>query len=143
MTKPIPIMILSLLAMLNGGLTFGLGILTLLGSKMLFTPSGYGPHRIAVSQLFGPLANQSGWIFLVLGACFVLIGYGLFTLQKWARLTVFYLCAIAAGVTLVVVGWGVYHREFGVVVSGLLKIAVEATVCWYLTTPSVRHAFSN
>lgn len=129
--------------MLNGGATFVLGVMTLLGSKMLFTPSGYGPNRIAVSQLFGPFANQTGWIFLVLGVLFVVVGYRLFTLEEWARLTVFWVFAIVAGVTFVAVAWGIYQGQSGVVVSGLLKIAVEVALCWYLTTPNVRRAFSG
>ena len=143
MGKPIPIIVLSFLAMLNGSVIFVLGILTLLGSKMLFTLSGYGPNRIAISQVFGPFADQTGWIFLVLGVLFVLFGYGLFTLQEWARLTVFGVFAVVAGATFIAVVWGLYHGEWGVVVSGLLKITVEGALCWYLNTRSVRSAFSS
>jgi len=143
MGKPIPIIVLSVLAMLNGGVIFVLGILTLLGSKMLFTPSGYGPNRIAISQILGSFADQTGWIFLVLGVLFVLFGYGLFTLREWARLTVFWVFAVVAGATFVAVVWGVYHGELGVVVSGLLKITVEVALCWYLNARSVRSAFSS
>lgn len=143
MEKPAPIFVLSILAMLNGGVTFGLGVMTLLGSEILFKPSGYGPNRIAVSQLFGPFANQTGWIFLALGALFLLVGYGLLNLKAWARLTVFWVFAIVAGATLLAVGWGIYHRELGMVVSGLLKITVEVALCLYLITPRVRSAFSH
>jgi hypothetical protein len=143
MEKPVPILVLSVLAMLNGGVAVVLGVMTILGSKMLFTPSGYGPNRIAISQLFGPFAAQTGWILLVLGGLFVLGGYGLFTLQEWARLTVFWVFTVLAVLTLAAVGWGVLHGQLGVVVGGLLKVAVEGALCWYLTTPSVRSAFSR
>lgn len=143
MGKPVPIIVLSVLAMLNGSVTFVLGILTLLGSKMLFTPSGYGPNRIAISQIFGPFANQTGWILLVLGVLFALVSYGLFTLQEWARLSVFWVFAVVAGATFLAVVWGIYHGEWGVVVSGLLKITVEAALCLYLNARSVRSAFSG
>ena len=129
--------------MLNGGVTFVLGLLTLLGSRMLFTPSGYGPNRIAISQLFGPFAGQTGWIVLALGVVFVLVGYGLFTLREWARLTVFGVFALVAAATLVAVGWGLYRGELGVVVSGLLKAAFETALCLYLSAPGVRSAFSR
>ncbi len=58
MGKPVPIIVLSVLAMLNGGVTSVLGVLTLLGSKLLFTPSGYGPNRIAISQVFGAVLQK-------------------------------------------------------------------------------------
>ena len=141
--RPVPIIVLSVMAMLNGGVAFVLGTMTLLGNRMLFTPGGYGPNRIAISQLFGPFAGQTGWIVLVLGALFVLGGYGLFTLQEWARLTLFWVFAILAGATLMAVGWGIYRGQLGVVVGGLLKIAVEVALCLYLAAPSVRSAFSS
>lgn len=142
MEKPISIIVFAVMAMLNGGVAFVLGIMTLLGSKMLFTPSGYGPNRIAISQLFGSFADQTGWVLLVLGVLFVLGGYGLFTLQEWARLIMFWVFAVIAVLTLVAIGWGVFHGQLGVVVGGLLKIAVESALCWYLITPSVRSAFA-
>ncbi len=143
MEKPIPVIVLSVLAMLNGGVAFVLGVMTLLGSDVLLTPSGYGPNRIAISQLFGPFAARTGWIVLVLGVLFVLGGYGLFTLREWARLTVFWVFAVLAVLTLVAVGWGVFHGQLGVVVGGLLKIAAESALCWYVSTPSVKAAFSG
>src|ERR1700760_4279760 len=113
MGKPVPIVVLSIMAMLNGGAAFVLGTMTLFGSRVLFTPGGYGPNRIAISQLFGPFADQTGWIMLVLGVLFVLGGYGLFTLQEWARLAVFWGFAILAGATLMAVGWGIYRGQLG------------------------------
>jgi len=141
MKKPAPIVILSILAMLNGCLTLVLGVITLFGSRVLFTPSGYGPNRVAISQLLGPFAGQTGWVMLALGIVFILVGFGLFTLREWARLTLFWVFAIVAGATLVAVGWGVYHSELGVVLSGLLKAGVEMALCLYLSSPSVRAAF--
>ena len=132
---------MSILAMLNGGVTFALGVMTLFGSRVLFTPSGYGPNRIGIAQLFGPFAGQTGWIVLALGLVFVLVGYGLFTLREWARLTVFWVFAVVAGATLVAVGWGVLHGELGVVLSGLLKAAVDAALCLYLRAPAMKNAF--
>jgi hypothetical protein len=143
MKKPVPIVILSALAMLNGVVAFALGVMTLRGGRILFTPGGYGDDRIAISQLFGSLAHQSGWIVLVIGGLFILIGYGLFTLRQWARLIVFWVFAVVAAVTLMVVVRSVCLRQIGVVLSGLLKIAFEVALCRYLTTPKVRSAFSN
>jgi hypothetical protein len=142
MKRPVPILVISIIAMLNGVVTMLLGVMTLLGSRMLFTPSGHGPHRIAISQLFGPFAGQTGWIVLALGVTFVFVGYGLFTLREWARLTLFWVFAVVAGVTLAAIGWGFYHHEFGVVASGLLKVIADVALCLYLNTRSVRTAFS-
>jgi len=143
MKRPAPIVILSILTMLNGGVALVLGVMTFLGSRVLFTPRGHGPNRIAISQLFGPFAGQTAWIVLALGVVFVLVGYGLFTLREWARLTVLWVFALVAAATLLAVGWGVYNGEFGVVVTGILKAAVEVALCLYLSAPGVRNAFSH
>ena len=143
MKKPVPVVILSILTMLNGGVALVLGVMTLLGSRILFTPGGHGPSRIAISQLFGPFAGQTVWIVLALGVAFVLVGRGLFALREWARLIVLWVFALIAVATLLAVGWGVYNGEFGVVVTGILKAAVEVALCLYLTTPGVRGAFSR
>lgn len=83
------------------------------------------------------------WIVLALGVAFVLVGRGLFALREWARLIVLWVFALIAVATLLAVGWGVYNGEFGVVVTGILKAAVEVALCLYLTTPGVRGAFSR
>ena len=141
MKKPIPVAVLAVLAVLNGCLTLVLGVMTLLGSRLLFTPGGYGPNRIAIAELLGPLSGQTGWVMLALGVAFILVGRGLFTLREWARQTLLWVFAVVAGATLVAVVWGVYHGEVGVVLSGLLKAGAETVLCLYLVTPGVRIAF--
>jgi hypothetical protein len=56
---------------------------------------------------------------------------------------VLWVFALVAGATLLAIGWGVYNGEFGVVVTGILKVAVEVALCLYLIAPSVRGAFSH
>jgi hypothetical protein len=140
--KPVPIIIFSVLAMMNGLAAFVLGVITLLGSKLLFTADGYGPNRIAISELFGVFAPQTGWIMLAFGLVFISVGYGLFTFKNLARLAVFYAFALLAAATVIAVSWGIYQGEWGVVIGGILKIAVEIAVCVYLSTSKVRKAFS-
>ena len=143
MNKPIPVIILSVLAILNGVAAFVLGTMTLLGNTFVFTPDGIGPNRIAISELFGPLAAQTGWILLLIGMLFMVIGYGLLTFREWARFTLFWGFAVLAGLTVIAVGWAVFHSELGVVIGGLFKVAVEVALCWYLTARNVRSAFSR
>ena len=140
--KPLPIILFSILAMMNGLAAFVLGVITLLGSKFLFTADGVGPNRIAISDLFGVFAPQTGWIMFAIGLVFISVGYGLFTFRNLARLAVFYAFALLATATVIAVGWGVYQGEWGVVIGGVLKIAVEIAVCVYLSTSIVRKAFS-
>jgi hypothetical protein len=140
--KPVPIIIFSIFAMINGLAAFALGVMTLLGTKLLFTADGYGPNRIAISELFGVFAPQTGWIMMAIGLVFVSVGYGLFTFRNLARVAVFYAFALLATATVIAVGWGIYQAEWGVVIGGVLKIVVEIAVCAYLSTSKVRKAFS-
>jgi hypothetical protein len=141
--KPIPIIVLSVMGVMNGVGAIALGAMTLLGSDAVFTPSGYGPNRIAIAQLFGPFANQAGWILLGAGALIASVSYGLFTLREWARLTLFWVLAVSAALTVVAVAWGIYEGHLGVGAAGLLKIAVESALCWYLNTSNVKHVFAS
>jgi hypothetical protein len=143
MKKPILIIVLSVIGMMNGVGTIALGAMTLLGSEAVFTPSGYGPNRIAIAQLFGPFANHAGWILLGAGVLIASVSYGLFILREWARLTLFWVLAVIAALTVVAVAWGIYEGHLGVGVAGLLKIAVESALCWYLNKSSVKFVFAG
>ncbi|MGH9751298.1 MAG: hypothetical protein ACREA2_00810 [Blastocatellia bacterium] len=143
MKKPIPIIILSAIGAMNGAGAIALGAMALLGAKVVFTPSGYGPNRIAIAQWSGPFANQSGWFLIGIGFLILSVSYGLFTLQEWMRLTVFWVLAVSATLTVVAIGWGIYESHWGVVTAGLLKVAVESALCWYLNSSRVRRAFAG
>jgi len=131
--KPVPIIIFSILAMINGLAAFALGVITLLGSKLLFTADGFGPNRIAISELFGVFAPQAGWIMFAIGLVFVSVGYGLFTFRNLARLAVFYAFALlaTATATAIAVSWGIYQGEGDDVMGGILKITVKSAVLCY------------
>jgi hypothetical protein len=140
---PLPILIFSILAVVNGASSVVLGAATLLGSRMLYTPAGYGPNRIAFAEIFGPLAPFAGYIFLALGIVFVSVGLGLFRLKNWSRLIVMWAMGVIAVLTVGAVVWGVYHLEYGVIISGLIKIAIEGAVCFYFCSPPVRKVFGR
>jgi hypothetical protein len=120
-----------------------LGVWTLMGSRFLFTPSGYGPDRIAIATLLGPLAPHAGWFFLVLGVMVGLIGLGLFALKAWARFILLAVLVIVSLLTVVEIALGFQHSYWGVVLAGLLKLALYAVVIWYLNSRSVKRSFSK
>ncbi len=74
MHRPLIIKVLSIVAMLNGVFVFALGVFTLLGSNLVFNASGYGPDRVPIASLLGPLAPHAGWALPALGLIVVLIG---------------------------------------------------------------------
>ena len=44
-------------------------------------------------------------------------------------------------VTIVAMAWGVAHRESGVIVGALLKLAAIGALMWYLNTPRLGAMF--
>ena len=142
MKRPKVLTVLAILGMVNGLVAIGLGLSALFGNRFLFEPDGVGPNRVAIASLFGPLSEYAGWIMIVLGTAVCLAGYGLFALNPWGRRVVFAALSLLFVATSVAVGWGVWQREAGVVIFGLLKLGVIGLVCWYLQTPAVRSTFS-
>lgn len=136
-------MLLALGAMLNGILMFAVGVWTLMGSKLLFTPSGYGPDRIAIASLLGPLASHAGWFFLGLAVVVGLIGLGLFALKAWARFILLAILVAISILTVVEIGLGVTRGYWGVVALGLLKLAIYGSLIWYFNLDSVKRRFSR
>ena len=143
MQRPLGITLLAIGAVLNGILMLAVGVWTLMGSNFLFTPSGYGPNRIAIATLLGPLATYAGWVFLCLGVMVGLIGLGLFALKAWARFILLAVLVVVSVLTVVEIGSGLKQSYWGVVLVGLLKLAIYAVVLWYLNRNAVRRKFSS
>lgn len=129
--------------MLNGVLVLALGVLTLMGNNFVFTPSGYGPDRVAIATLLGPLAPHTGWVLLCLGLTVVLIGYGLFALKSWARYILLAVLVIVALATVAEMVIGFNRSYWGVVISGALKLVLYAVLIWYFNLGSVKREFSR
>jgi len=143
MQRPIAITLLAIGSMVNGIVMIVLGVWTLMGSRFLFTPSGYGPDRIAIATLLGPLSPYAGWVFVGLGVMVVLLGLGLFALKAWARFILLAVLIIVSLLTVVEIALGFQHRYWGVVIAGLLKLALYAAAIGYMNLQSVKRSFSK
>ena len=143
MQRPLGITLLATGSMLNGILMLAVGVWTLMGSNFLFTPSGYGPNRIAIATLLGPFAPYAGWSFLCLGVMVGLIGLGLFALKAWARFILLAVLVVVSVLTVVEIWSGLKHSYWGLVLVGILKLAIYALVLWYLNKEPIRRKFSN
>ena len=119
------------------------GVWTLMGSNFLFTPSGYGPNRIAIATLLGPFAPYAGWGLLCLGVIVGLIGLGLFALKAWARFILLAVLVVVSVLTVVEIWSGLKHSYWGLVLVGILKLAIYAVVVWYLNKDAIRRKFSS
>lgn len=117
----------TVLAVLNGifgvfALLGGLGMM--LGGGAIATMMG-GPD----GGMFAALAGVFGFVFLVMGALYLLAAWGLWTRKRWA----WYVAMV--GVVLGILN-GIVSLPFGIV--GLL---IAGFIGWYLLTPGVQRWF--
>lgn len=135
MQKPTGVVILALLCW--AGAAF-----LLLPSLALF----FGSSFIAamVGHQFGPIAAfagvAAGAFLLIMAVIGAVLGWGLWTLQEWARI----LMIIFQGIGLVLGIVGMFALAFfhpvGVVFR-LVRIAINGVIIWYLVQPNVVAAF--
>ncbi|HLH07755.1 MAG TPA: hypothetical protein VKW78_11000 [Terriglobales bacterium] len=133
MQKPTGVVILAILAWAGAALCLIPGLALLLGSTFL---AGI------IGNQFGPIAAFAG----VIGGAFCLffaliaavVGWGLWTLQEWARVVTIIFQGI--GLVFGILSLFVFLHPFGVVFK-LVRIAISGVIIWYLMQPHVVVAF--
>ena len=111
--------------------------LLLMGIVMAVGFTAFGSMATGMMSMFAGFGVIGGIVLLGLGAVIAFIGYSLFQLQEWARVTTIVLVAlgfVAATVALI----GFYG---GARISALFRMAVDAVIIWYLVQPQVSGAF--
>ena len=124
--RPTGVTILAILAFIGGALSILAG-LTLLGLGGFLAGAGYG----GLAFLFGIYA-------LVWGALALWIGWGFWQLRPSAWRWGVILMTIGVIITLVQI-----LLSYSEAVSGIISIAIDLAVIYYLTTPAVRAAFGQ
>jgi hypothetical protein len=131
MQKPTGVVIIAVLYWIGA-----LGLLVI-GMMMSFGFSAF----MAMSKGFVPLLAGfglvGGIVLLGLGAVFVLIGYGLFALQEWARIVT----VVLTGIGFLVAMSGMFWPSVYGLVPRLFRIALDGVIIWYLLQPHVKAAF--
>jgi hypothetical protein len=137
MQKPVGIVILAILSWAFAALLLIPGLALVLGSSFI---------AAMIGNQFGPLAAFAGVIggavFLVGALVTVIIGWGLWTLQEWARI----LTIIFQGMGLVLSVLSLFAlaflHPFGIAFR-LVRITIHGVIIWYLMQPEVVAAFKR
>jgi hypothetical protein len=74
-----------------------------------------------------------GIVLLGFGAITGFVGYGLFQLQEWARVTTIVFAALGFAVAI----FGFFHPIGIARISSLVRMAVDAFIIWYLVQPTI------
>ncbi len=89
----------------------------------------------ALGGLPGLFVLAVGVVLTILGLIGLVIGWGLWTLQPWARVLalVFVILAFVVNLASIVAG------NFG---GGVVGVIIDLLLLWYLTRPGVKAAFT-
>jgi len=111
--------------------------LLLMGTIMAVGFTAFGAVAQGIMSMFAGFGVIGGIVLLGFGAVMAFIGYSLFQLQEWARVTTIVLVAIGFAAAV----FGFFSFGGGARISSLFRMAIDAVIIWYLAQPPVSNAF--
>jgi uncharacterized membrane protein (DUF2068 family) len=138
MNRPVGVTVLALFNFLCAAFFLMLGMLMALGmgaagmSKDLAAGAG---------AMLAGLGVVGAVIFFAVAALYAVMGWGLWTLQNWARIIVLVFAFIGLAFGALGVMGSLLHFEIVTLVLQMVPLAVNALIAWYLMQPHVKQAF--
>jgi hypothetical protein len=144
MGRPVGVTILAILDFIGALVCIGLGILSFVGGGLgAVAGSQAGNGSGGLGAIAGALGAAAGVGFLIFGAIFFLLGWGLWKLKNWARIITIILTVLAiAGSLFGLVGVLAHFTVFGLVWI-VVWVAIYALIIWYLLRADVKAAFQG
>jgi len=144
--RPIGVTIIAILYVFGGIIGFigGFSMMALSGNPQWYQ------YYIEVSALFGiyiseeeaALLGMLGMVSIIVGFAYIIIGYGIWTLKRWARMAAIIMVIIEILRTMgqplwMPTGMGDY------IGSVILTIIIGGIIIWYLSKPEVKEVFEG
>jgi hypothetical protein len=111
--------------------------LILLGAGMVIGFGVFAEMMARMQPWMAGLGAIAGIVMLGFGAAMCAIGYGLFQLQEWARVTTIVLVAISFAGAI----FGILHPIGMGRISSVIRMAIDGFIIWYLVQPQVVGCF--
>jgi hypothetical protein len=111
--------------------------LLLLGAIMAIGFTAFSGMMAGMSSLLAGFGAIGGIFLLGFGAVIAFIGYSLFQLQEWARITTIVLVAISFAGAI----FGILHPIGIGRISSIVRMAIDAYIIWYLVQPQIVGCF--
>lgn len=111
--------------------------LILLGGIMAIGFTAFSGMMAGMSSLLAGFGVIGGIVLLGLGLACAFIGYSLFQLQEWARVTTIILVAVSFAGAI----FGILHPIGIGRVSSVFRMAFDVVIIWYLVQPQVVGSF--
>jgi hypothetical protein len=127
MRRPVGVLILAILYWVGAcGLLLG-GIALAVGLSVAGRMATGMPSPLAGVGVIG------GIVMMGLGAVMAFVGYGMFQMFEWARITTI----VLAGLGLVAAVFGFIHPFAVSRFSLIVRIAIDGFIIWYLVQPGI------
>jgi hypothetical protein len=142
MQRPTGVTILAVLEFVGGalGILGGCGAIGLGG----LIGAGVAGDNPAAAGMAGVLGVGIGVVLLVLSVIGILIGYGLWTLKKWAwnAARILSIVNIVFGILSIVGGITAGQDAGSTILGNAVGIAINVFIVYYLNKPEVKAAFA-
>jgi hypothetical protein len=137
--KPVGVVVLAIMDWVGAGLLALMALALGVGLSVV----GVMLHRPGMGATLAAVGALGGVVVLIMAAVAALLGWGLWTLQNWARLVTIVLAALGfLGSVSGFLYTGAMHSFAGVFWIWLLvRVAVNGIIVWYLLQPEVKQAF--
>ncbi len=133
MERPTGVVVISVLYWLSAF------TLVVMGCIMAVGFTAFGSVASGMMSMFAGFGVIGGIVLIGFGAVLAFLGYSLFQLNEWARITTIVLVALGfVAAVLSFFGFGGYAR-----ISSLFRMAIDAVVIWYLIQPQVSGVFQR
>lgn len=99
--------------------------------------TAFGSMAQGMMGLFAGFGVIGGIVLLGFGAVLAFLGYSVFQLQEWARITTIVLVALGFGAAVL----SFFNLGSGARISSLFRMAIDAVIIWYLVQPQVSATF--
>ncbi len=133
MERPTGVVVISVLYWLSAF------TLVVMGCIMAVGFTAFGSVASGMMSMFAGFGVIGGIVLIGFGAVLAFLGYSLFQLNEWARITTIVLVALGfVAAVLSFFGFGGYAR-----ISSLFRMAIDAVVIWYLVQPQVSGVFQR
>ena len=131
MQRPGGVVVIAVLYWLSAFTLLVMGVIMAVG----FT--AFGSVATGMMSMFAGFGVIGGIVLLGFGAVLGFLGYSLFQLNEWARVTTIVLVALG----FIAAVFAFFSFGGGARISSLFRMAIDAVIIWYLMQPQVNGAF--
>ena len=139
MQRPGGVTLLAILDFISAAALVCVGLALILGLGIF----GSMTHERGAGLLLAGLGAVGGVFFFIMAAVSAVVGYGMWSLQNWARIVSIAFACLAILGGLMGMMTGIMHFHPFWMFGSIFRMAIAALIIWYLFQPQVKSAFGT